>query len=333
MTARTVIVAADEPAALVRAAAQARDLGPEGVDVVAVVVAESGACLFPRGTDVTGMAERLSGVADTVAVYEGSADQCLQGIAASEALVAAAKEWAADLVLLVDGPLAREAAGRAAVRLRLPCVGMCEKVEYVGDRITIDRAVYGGAAAGRLEVAGGAAVCVLAGGGDPLDTGTGMGTAPGIVERPAPTPGVESECRLIAEEPLERSVDLAEARKIVSVGRGLARADDIGIIDGLASALGAELGCSRPLAEDFKWLPKERMVGLTGTSVAPLLYLAVGISGQVQHLAGIRGAKVVAAVNTDPKSPIVRNADYTVIGDLYAVVPALVAALSARPRG
>ena len=96
-----------------------------------------------------------------------------------------------------------------------------------------------------------------------------------------------------------------------------------------SSALGAELGCSRPIAEDFKWLPKERQVGLTGVSVNAGLYLALGISGQVQHLTGIKGAKVVVAVNNDARAPIARNADYVIVGDLYKVVPELVSALGA----
>jgi electron transfer flavoprotein alpha subunit len=136
-----------------------------------------------------------------------------------------------------------------------------------------------------------------------------------------------------AEQKLSRVVDLTGAKRVVSVGRGFLKADDLSLADDLRHVLEAELGCSRPVAEDFKWLPQERLVGLTGSAVSAELYLALGISGQVQHLAGIKGAKVVAAVNNDPKSPITRNADYTVVGDLYKVVPALIEALKSRQDG
>ena len=109
-----------------------------------------------------------------------------------------------------------------------------------------------------------------------------------------------------------KTVDLAGANVVVSVGRGFAKAEDIDLVKPLVQALGAELGCSRPIAEDFRWLPKERLVGLTGTSVNADLYLALGISGQVQHLTGIKGARLVVAVNNDAKAPIVRNADYVI---------------------
>jgi electron transfer flavoprotein alpha subunit len=114
---------------------------------------------------------------------------------------------------------------------------------------------------------------------------------------------------------------------VVAVGRGFAKAEDLEIVTPLLRRLDAELGCSRPIAEDFKWLPQERQVGLTGVSVAPGLYLALGISGQVQHLAGIKGAKVVVSVNNDARAPMARNADYAVVADLYAFVPELLNAL------
>jgi electron transfer flavoprotein alpha subunit len=116
----------------------------------------------------------------------------------------------------------------------------------------------------------------------------------------------------------------------VSVGRGFTKPADLRIVDELVELLGAEVGCSRPIAEDFKWLGKEHLVGLTGASVAPDLYLALGISGQVQHLAGIKGAKIVAAINSDARSPILKNADYAIVADLYQFVPLLTEQLQRR---
>ena len=131
----------------------------------------------------------------------------------------------------------------------------------------------------------------------------------------------------MGSEPVLKTVDLAAASVVVAVGRGFAKAEDLEIVQPLLQRLGAELGCSRPIAEDFKWLPQERQVGLTGVSVNAGLYLALGISGQVQHLAGVKGARIVVSVNSDGRAPIVRNADYAVVGDLYKFVPELLAAL------
>ncbi|NSL51904.1 electron transfer flavoprotein subunit alpha/FixB family protein [Bacillus sp. P2(2020)] len=128
---------------------------------------------------------------------------------------------------------------------------------------------------------------------------------------------------------IEQTVDLKSSRKIVSIGRGINKQEDIGIVEQLANAIGAQLGCSRPIVEDFKWLKPERQVGLTGTIVAPDLYVAIGISGQIQHAVGIKDAKVIVAINNNKNAPIFEIADYGIVGDLYEVVPKLQQALQA----
>ncbi|MDR1214688.1 MAG: electron transfer flavoprotein subunit alpha/FixB family protein [Propionibacteriaceae bacterium] len=122
-------------------------------------------------------------------------------------------------------------------------------------------------------------------------------------------------------------VDLKAARRVVAVGRGLKAESDLGLIEALARALGAELACSRPLAEGLGWLPKDRYVGVSGQQIAPQLYCAVGLSGQAQHLAGARAAEIIVAINSDQQAPIMSEADYILCGDLYQVVPALIKAL------
>jgi electron transfer flavoprotein alpha subunit len=114
----------------------------------------------------------------------------------------------------------------------------------------------------------------------------------------------------------------------VSVGRGIKEADNLSLVQDLASALGAELAASRPIC-DSGWLPIERQVGSSGQTVSPKLYLAIGISGAIQHLVGMKGSQCVVAINKDPDAPIFEVADYGIVGDLFDVVPALTEAVKA----
>jgi len=120
-----------------------------------------------------------------------------------------------------------------------------------------------------------------------------------------------------------RGVDLNTADIIVSVGRGIKEAENIPVVQQLAEALGAEMAASRPIC-DSGWMPMERQVGSSGQTVAPKMYVAVGISGAIQHLVGMKGSKTIVAINKDPEAPIFEVADYGIVGDLFQVVPALV---------
>jgi len=139
----------------------------------------------------------------------------------------------------------------------------------------------------------------------------------------------ELSAAAIRTKPLElfresqRAVDLTAAEIIVSVGRGIKEAENIPIVKELAEALGGELAASRPIC-DNGWLPMERQVGSSGQTVSPKLYLAVGISGAIQHLVGMKGSKTIVAINKDAEAPIFEVADYGIVGDLFQVVPALV---------
>ena len=124
----------------------------------------------------------------------------------------------------------------------------------------------------------------------------------------------------------KRTVDLGQAEIIVSVGRGIKEQENLALVQKLADALGAELGGSRPIC-DNGWLPMERQIGSSGQTVAPKLYLAVGISGAIQHLVGMKGSRTVAAINKDPHAPIFEVADYGIVGDLFEIVPALIETL------
>ncbi|HWB82577.1 MAG TPA: electron transfer flavoprotein subunit alpha/FixB family protein [Bryobacteraceae bacterium] len=124
----------------------------------------------------------------------------------------------------------------------------------------------------------------------------------------------------------QRTVDLGSAEIIVSVGRGIQEAANIPLVEKLAQALGGELAASRPIC-DAGWLPMERQVGSSGQTVSPKLYVAVGISGAIQHLVGMKGSRTIVAVNKDANAPIFEIADYGIVGDLFQVVPELIEAV------
>ena len=123
-----------------------------------------------------------------------------------------------------------------------------------------------------------------------------------------------------------RAVDLGAAELIVAVGRGIKEADNIPMVQELATAMGAELAASRPIC-DAGWLPMERQVGSSGQTVGPKMYMAVGISGAIQHLVGMKGSRTIVAINKDANAPIFEVADYGIVGDLFQVVPALTEAV------
>jgi len=124
----------------------------------------------------------------------------------------------------------------------------------------------------------------------------------------------------------KQAVDLSQAERIVAVGRGIKGQEHIQLAQQLAQAMGAELAASRPIC-DAGWLPMDRQIGSSGQTVAPKLYVALGISGAIQHLVGMKGSRTIVAINKDPEAPIFEIADYGIAGDLFEVVPALITAL------
>ncbi len=136
---------------------------------------------------------------------------------------------------------------------------------------------------------------------------------------------------LKTQEMKSEGVNVEDAEIIVSCGRGFKKKEDIRLVSELADVLkGRTVGCSRPIAADLKWLSEDHWIGLSGHKVKPKLYIACGISGQIQHIAGMRDSGVIVAINKDPEALIFKSADYGIVGDLYEVLPKLTSAIKGK---
>lgn len=138
----------------------------------------------------------------------------------------------------------------------------------------------------------------------------------------------DSRAKLVKREKKETGeVHLENAAIIVSAGRGIKKKEDLKLAADLAAAVGGQVGCTRPIAADLKWLSDAHWIGLSGHEVKPKAYIGLGVSGQIQHVAGMRGSKVIVAINKDEEAPLVKISDYAIVDDLYKVVPPLIAAV------
>ncbi len=211
---------------------------------------------------------------------------------------------------------------RLSVESGFPCATDCMEVDTEGSGISVTRSVYSGKVLSRATLASAAGyLATVRSGSYPAAVEAG---SPGAVEQ-RPCPAFPTPLRtehLGYREAAAAAVDISQAPLIVAVGRGIKDADNIPQAQELADRLGAVLACSRPVV-DKKWLDKERQVGTSGRTVKPKAYLAFGISGAFQHMAGIKGPGVLIAVNKDPKAPIFAAADYGVVEDMFKIIDAL----------
>ena len=247
----------------------------------------------------------------------------------TDALAQLAQQHKPEIFLIGSTRRGREVASRLAARLETGCVSDCTELSINGsDRLIMSRMVYGGNAIATE-------VCRVK---------PQIATVPPRVFEKLEFKGrkgevVEADVEL--KEPRTEVVEtreieaarvkVEEAKVIVSGGRGVEKKEDFRILEELAETLGGQVGNSRPLAEDRKWFTD--WIGLSGHKVRPLLYIACGISGVIQHVAGIRDSQVIVAINKDSEAPIFEVADYVVVGDLYEVVPALSSALGKLLKG
>jgi electron transfer flavoprotein alpha subunit len=227
------------------------------------------------------------------------------------------------LAVLFGGTMrGKEVAARCAALLEAGLVTDALAIRINSGSIETDRMVYGGLAVSTEELSAPALIGVPS----QLFTApesSASRTGNVLTEEVAGDSGIiTEECRPILHE----GADLTKADKIVCVGRGVAKKEDLDMFFKLAELMGAEVGCSRAFAEN-QWLPYEGYIGISGAKVKPDLYISFGVSGQVQHLSGMRDSKTIVAVDINENAPIFAAADYGIVGDLYEVVPLLIATL------
>jgi electron transfer flavoprotein alpha subunit len=238
------------------------------------------------------------------------------------ALHRACAEHSPSVILIGSTKWGKEVASRLAGMLGCGCALDCSAVALDANKaLFVERLVLGGNATSSEQFTSFPAVVTVPAKVIPcLPEAASPG---GEVERvPFDIPAARVSL-LKATKREVAGVKLDIAQVVVSLGRGIKAKEDIRIVSDLARALNGELGCSRPIAADLKWLPKEHWVGLSGTKVKPKVYVAVGISGQIQHIAGMRDSGIIVAINKDKDAPIFKAADYGIVGDLYKVVPEL----------
>jgi electron transfer flavoprotein alpha subunit len=272
------------------------------------------------GGDVDGFAESLNvpGVDVVHTVDEGEEFNHDVYTQATEALVGDLNPAALVLPNSVNG---LDFAPAVADALGLPYVTDCVGLSYE-DRLVATREMYGSKVETTVEVAADQFVVSIRGGEWPAAEGAGDADVQAF-EFTLDEDAVGSRVTGF-EEVAGGDVDIADADFLVSIGRGIEEEDNLPLIEELVEATGATLSSSRPIV-DNGWLPKNRQVGQSGKQVTPKVYLAIGISGAVQHVAGMKGAETIIAINTDPNAPIFDIADYGIVGDLFDVVPALTA--------
>jgi electron transfer flavoprotein alpha subunit len=240
---------------------------------------------------------------------------------APDALAQAAVEVSASAVFAAGTDRGNDVMARVAARLGLPLATNCVTATP-GDPVTVTRLRWGGSLLEEARLHSPRPLITIAPHTVPADTGP----LPDEVEVNTSAGGVQVSDHIV---PSHSGVSLAEAKVIVSGGRGVGSKEGFAIIEELAGLLGAAIGCSRAVTS-AGWRPHSDQVGQTGTKVAPEVYIACGISGATQHMAGLKGAKRILAINSDPQAPLMLNADYTVVGDLKEIVPAISAELRKR---
>ncbi|GAA1762545.1 electron transfer flavoprotein subunit alpha/FixB family protein [Nonomuraea bangladeshensis] len=260
-------------------------------------------------------------------IYVGGSEELVQYVVApkAEALAQLVADKSPAAVLVAATAEGKEIAGRLAVKTDS---GVITDAVGLGEGFVADQSIFGGGVNVRAKVRRGTPIVAVR----PNSTAPAPSAGAGAEEEIAVTLSDAAKATRVVERVKQEKgarPELTEAAIVVSGGRGVGSAENFSVIEGLADALGAAVGASRA-ATDAGWYPHQFQVGQTGKTVSPQLYIAAGISGAIQHRAGMQTAKTIVAINKDPEAPIFELADYGVVGDLHQVVPQLTEEIKKR---
>jgi len=275
------------------------------------------------GGSVAGPAQELAtkAVAKVVAL-EGAALEAYTSDAYVHALKAFIAEKQPKLVLFPHTYQVRDFAPRLALALDRTLISDATGYKYEGGKLLFTRQMFQGKFAADVSFGGDApwmaTIQIGAFRGDQAEAGSAAVQT--VAAAAASTPARVTPHEVFQEA--KEAVDLTQSEVIVAVGRGIREQKNLALAENLAAALGGEVAASRPIC-DNGWLPIDRQIGSSGQTVAPKLYIAMGVSGAIQHIVGMKGSRTIVAINKDPEAPIFEIADVGVVGDLFQVVPAL----------
>jgi len=299
------------------AVSYAKELGQkEGLDVVAVAL----------GT-IDGAALAKAGLAGASKVLHVDSDQLNAGIIQAHASVVAQafEKVGANTLVLAKSSLGDAVAARLTVKLKAGLVSNVVALPDTTSGYKVKRSIYTGKAFAESEIS--TANKILAVKKNAVALKEDGAEAP-VEKLEVSLDDADFAAKITSTEKATGEISLPEADIIVSGGRGLKGPENWGLIEGLAKAMGAATGCSKPVS-DSGWRPHHEHVGQTGVKVAPSLYVAVGISGAIQHLAGVNGSKYIVVINKDPEAPFFKAADYGIVGDAFEILPKLTEAVKA----
>jgi len=271
------------------------------------------------GHDVDAFAEKLGSYADTVLVVDDPKLDYFNAEIYQKVLSTMINDKKPVVTLIGHTAFGMDIAPALAVELGLPLATDCIGIDADDGKLVVTRQIYSGKVNAKVSLKGDRFMATLRASAFPVEEGTLSGE---IIKESVAIEDVPYRKFIEYEEAPAGEVDITQAELLIGIGRAIADPENMPLVEELAAALGGVVACSRPVV-DKNWLPKDRQVGSSGKIVKPKLYIAIGISGAFQHVAGMKDAGLIIAINKDPKAPIFNVADYGIVNDLFKVVPSL----------
>jgi electron transfer flavoprotein alpha subunit len=317
----TLLVFSEQPAAAFELLSTAREIAPElGLELAAAVLGGSDAAISQQAGECAAYGANKVYVARDANLGDFHVEQY------ADALAQVARSSDSTILLVGSTRRGKELAGRVAQKLGCGAVTDAVGLGVKQGQLTAERYALGGNTIATDAIRTNCQVIAVM----PRTFEASRQRAQGEIVH-VPVQVSEPQVRVVeskAKPPATANIETADS--LVVVGKGLAKQEDLQLARALASAIHAELGCTRALSSDYHWLGEERMIGISGKKCKPRLMISIGVSGQIQHTVGILTSKMIVAINKDKAAPIFKIADYGIVGDLYQVVPKLTERVAKR---